>query len=150
MLRQTSLLTWLRSYKQAMATPDASLWKAAAETEMEHHRRNGSWRYVIPPAGAKVLPGMWVLTVKHNLDGSVLRHKARYVVKGFSQRPGFDYTEIYAPTFRQASLRLVAAMAAQHDLHMHSVDRAVVQSPGAASSSLWSRFRLQKLSMLLL
>ena len=111
-----------RSYKQAMATPDANLWKAAAETEMEHHRRNGSWRYVIPPAGAKVLPGMWVLTVKHNPDGSVLRHKARYVVKGFSQRPGFDYNETYAPTFRQASLRLVAAMAAQHDLHMHSVD----------------------------
>ena len=54
---------------------------------------------------------MWVLTVKHNPDGSVLRHKARYVVMGFSQRPGFDYNETYAPTFRQASLRLVAAMA---------------------------------------
>jgi len=111
-----------RFYKQAMATPDSGLWKAAAETEMEHHRRNGSWRYVIPPAGAKVLPGMWVLTVKHNPDGSVARHKARYVVKGFSQRPGVDYTETFAPTFRQASLRLISALAAQHDLHMHSVD----------------------------
>ena len=39
------------------------------------------------------MPGMWVLTVKHNPDGSVARHKALYVVKGFSQRPGVDYTE---------------------------------------------------------
>jgi len=26
-----------RSYKQAMATLDSGLWKAAAETKMEHH-----------------------------------------------------------------------------------------------------------------
>jgi len=128
-----------RSYKQAMATPDANLWKAAAETEMEHHRGNGSWRYVIPPAGAKVLPGMWVLTVKHNPDGSVACHKARYVVKAFSQRPGVDYTETFAPSFRQASLRLISALAAQHDLHMHSVDITAAFTNGDLDETIYVR-----------
>ena len=59
---------------------------------------------------------------KYNADGSIERYKARLVAKGYSQRPGFDYLEIFAPTARMASIRTVPALAAIDDLHLRSVD----------------------------
>ena len=55
-------------------------------------------------------------------DGSIERYKARLVAKGFSQRPGFDYTETFAPTVRMATIRTVLALSAVEDLHLRSID----------------------------
>lgn len=42
------------------------------------------------------------------------RYKARLVAQGFSQRPGIDFDEIYAPVARYDSLRLLLALAAKN------------------------------------
>lgn len=42
--------------------------------------------------------------------------------EGFSQRPGFDYLETFAPTVRMASLHVVLALSALEDLDLRSVD----------------------------
>ncbi len=60
--------------------------------------------------------------MKHNADGSIERFKARIVAKGYSQRPGLDYNESFAPTFRPATLRIIMAMSAVEDLELRSVD----------------------------
>ena len=60
--------------------------------------------------------------MKHNADGSIERFKARIVAKGYSQRPGLDYNESFAPTFCPATLRIIMAMSAVEDLELHSVD----------------------------
>ena len=60
--------------------------------------------------------------VKKNADGSVERYKARVVAQGFAQRPGFDYTETFAPTPKWPALRAILALAALEDLHLESVD----------------------------
>jgi hypothetical protein len=60
--------------------------------------------------------------LKLHADGSVECHKGRIVAKGYSQRPGFDYTEVFAPTFHPASLHLIIALAAKEGFKMHSVD----------------------------
>ncbi|GFH11159.1 H0102C09.1 protein [Haematococcus lacustris] len=43
--------------------------------------------------------GRWVLKVKRGSDGSIVKYKARWVVKGFRQRDGVDYFEdvVFAP-----------------------------------------------------
>ena len=48
--------------------------------------------------------------------------QGRLVAKGYNQRPGFDYLEIFAPTVRMPAIRVVLAMAATHDLHLCSID----------------------------
>jgi len=63
-----------------------------------------------------------VFKIKRNADGSIERYKGRFVAKGFSQRPGLDFTEVFAPTVRMATVRLILAIAAIEGLHLRSVD----------------------------
>ena len=44
------------------------------------------------------------------------------MVKGCAQRPGVDFTEVFAPTFRPAALRVILALAAAEGLHLRSLD----------------------------
>ena len=64
----------------------------------------------------------WVFKVKLNPDNTVERYRSRLVAKGYSQHPGYDYTEVFAPTFRPASLCLITALAAKEEFKMRSVD----------------------------
>ena len=93
-----------RTFAQASKSPDAPQWIKAAQEEINSLYANGTWEVVKLPPGKKAIGSGWVFKVKRNADGSVERYKARVVAKGYSQRPGLDYTEIFAPTFRQASL----------------------------------------------
>jgi hypothetical protein len=111
-----------RTYKVAMRSPDAPEWSKACKDEIFALESNNTWEVVELPPGKKVINSGWVFKVKRNPDGSVERYKARLVAKGYSQRPGYDYTEVFAPTFRPASLRLIIALAAQEGFKMRSVD----------------------------
>jgi hypothetical protein len=64
----------------------------------------------------------WVFKVKRNADGSIERYKGRVVAKGYNQHPGFDYIEIFAPTVRMRTIRVVLAISALHDYHLCSID----------------------------
>lgn len=87
-----------RSYKDAMKRSDAAQWHAASLEEMKAHWANGTWEIVKLPAGAKAIPSGWVYLIKKRADGSIERYKGRLVAKGYGQRPGLDYIELYAPT----------------------------------------------------
>jgi len=83
---------------------------------------NGTWEIVPLPKDRQAIGSKWVFKVKRNSDGSVEKYKARVVAKGFSQCPEVDYTEVFAPTFRMASIRTIIALSAIHDYHLHSID----------------------------
>lgn len=52
---------------------------------------NRTWRLVDKPAGAHIISGKWVFKHKLHPDGSLERYKARWVVRGFTQRDGIDF-----------------------------------------------------------
>ena len=74
------------------------------------------------PPGRKAIGCRWVFKLKRKPDGSVDRYKARLVAKGFSQRPGLDFGQVFAPTARWAALRAIFALAAIEDLELYSLD----------------------------
>ena len=61
-------------------------------------------------------------SVKHNADGTNECYKGRVVAKGYSKRPGFDYTKTFAPIAKWAALRAIFALAALEDMEIESVD----------------------------
>jgi hypothetical protein len=48
---------------------------------------------------------------KFHSDGTLAHRKARWVVRGYSQRPGIDYDETFSPVAKHATIRLVLQIA---------------------------------------
>ena len=46
----------------------------------------------------------WLYKIKHGFDGSVEKYKARFVARGFSQKGGIDYDDIFAPMARYTTI----------------------------------------------
>ncbi len=63
-----------------------------------------------------------VFVVKWDSTGAVQRYKACLVVKGFHQREGVDYHEVFAPTGKYTTLRVLLAIAAAEDMEVHQLD----------------------------
>ncbi|XP_071680010.1 uncharacterized protein [Lolium perenne] len=71
-------------------------WLAAMREEFDALQRNRTWQLVPRPPHANVISGKWVFRHKTHPDGSLERHKARWVVRGFHQRAGVDFTDTFA------------------------------------------------------
>jgi len=82
----------------------------------------GTWEVVDAPRGVNVVGSKWVFRAKKNAAGDVEHYKARLVAQGFSQVPGVDYFDTFAPVAKLALIRTVLAMAARLDLKVHQVD----------------------------
>ena len=64
----------------------------------------------------------WVYRTKLNADGSVNKHKARLVVKGYAQMFGVDFSKTFSPVARLDTIRLLLALAAQKGWIIHHMD----------------------------
>ncbi|XP_051190199.1 uncharacterized mitochondrial protein AtMg00810-like [Lolium perenne] len=60
-------------------------------------QRNRTWELVPRPPRANVITGKWVFKHKLGSDGTLERYKVRWVVRGFQQRTGIDFTDTFAP-----------------------------------------------------
>ncbi|KAK1687150.1 hypothetical protein QYE76_047998 [Lolium multiflorum] len=72
------------TFRQAMQDP---LWPAAMADEHQALIDNQTWFLVPHPPHANVFMGKWIFRHKFHTDGSLARNKARWVVRGYSQRP---------------------------------------------------------------
>ncbi|GJU28472.1 retrovirus-related pol polyprotein from transposon TNT 1-94 [Tanacetum coccineum] len=108
--------------QEALNNPDASFWKEAMQEEIEALHKNKTWELVPLPGGRKPIGNKWVYKIKRNGDDQVERYRARLVVKGYAQKEGIDFNEIFSPVVRMTTIRVVLAMCATYDLHLEQLD----------------------------
>ena len=81
--------------------------------------QNNTWSLVSRPAGTNVVTGKWIFRHKFHSDGSLARYKARWVLRGFTQRAGVDYDETFSPVVKPATIRVVLSLAVSADWAIH-------------------------------
>ncbi|KAH9656842.1 Integrase catalytic domain-containing protein [Citrus sinensis] len=54
------------------------------------------------------------------------RFKARLVARGFTQNEEIDFTEVFSPVVRHASIRIILALVAVQDMHLEQMDVKIV------------------------
>ena len=98
------------------------VWIRAMREEMLAIDRNDTWELVTPPPNCRPIGLKWIFKLKKNPQGEVIKYKARLVVKGYSQKKGIDYEEVYALVVRFEIIRILIALAALKKWQIHHLD----------------------------
>ena len=83
---------------------------------------NKTCDFVPRPVGSNVVTGKWIFKHKFNSDGSLEWYKARWVLRGFTQRPDVDYDETFSPVVKPATVRTVLSLAVSRSWPVHQLD----------------------------
>ncbi|CAI7887373.1 unnamed protein product, partial [Closterium sp. NIES-53] len=98
------------SMEEALAGPDREKWLVTRDAEYPSLLENGTWDLVVLPEGKKAVQCKWVLRIKTDDKGQVTIYKSRPVAKGFMQKEKQDFNEIFAPTAKPPTLRVVVVV----------------------------------------
>ena len=114
-----------RTLKEALASESSSDWLEAVYAEFAAHKDNGTWELIprsdVPP-GVKLLKSKLVFRTKYNSDSTIERRKVRLVAKGYLQREGIDYDELFAPVANLDTIRLLLALSTSAPTTVHQMD----------------------------
>jgi hypothetical protein len=111
------------SLRECRRLPDWSQWKEAIRKELKSLADRDVFGHVQEcPRNFKPIGSKWVFTRKRDQNGQVIRHKARLVAQGFTQRPGVDYSDTYSPVMSMTTLRWLLAFAARNTLKLRQAD----------------------------
>jgi len=103
-------------------TSKIAAWQSAMQEEIDALHAQGTWDLVPLPHAKNLVGCKWVYRIKKNTDGSIARHKACLVAKGFSQEEGIDYNETFSPVVKPTTVRLVLALTAQFHWPLRQLD----------------------------
>ncbi|KAK1631991.1 hypothetical protein QYE76_006306 [Lolium multiflorum] len=87
------------SHREALLEP---AWHSAMADEFSALRKTGTWILVPRPPGVNIVGSKWIFKTKHRPDGSIDKHKARLVARGFTQQHGIDYGDTFSPVVKPA------------------------------------------------
>lgn len=92
------------------------------DDEIAAIERNNTWEMVDLQSGQQTIEVKWIYKTKLKENGEIDKYKARLVTKGYKQKYGVDYKEIFALVVRLDTVKLVVALAAQSSWPIFQMD----------------------------
>ena len=112
----------LECYNEAIVDEHKEKWLSVMQDEMDSLHKNYTYGLVELPKGKRALRNKWVYKVKTREVDSTPIYKARIVVKGFQQKKGVSFDEIFAPVVKMTSIRTILSIATSMDLEIKQLD----------------------------
>ncbi|CAI7734375.1 unnamed protein product [Closterium sp. NIES-53] len=101
-----------RSYAEAITGHYSSQWQTAMDAEMASWKSTGTYIDEVPPAGANIVNGMWIFR-------------------------GVDCFQIFSPTPKMTTLRVLLQVAAQRDYEVHSLEFSTTFLQVSLHEEIW-------------
>ena len=111
-----------KTYQEAILHESKKEWVKSMQEEVRSLLENHTYDLVKLPQGKKALINKWVYRLKTKNNGSQLRYKAWLVVKGFNQKKGIDFEEIFSPMVKMCSIRVALGLVARLNLEVEKLD----------------------------
>ena len=109
-------------YEDVIRSKDSEKWLKAMNDEIKSIKMHDTWEICKLPKGKKSIKCRWLFKIKRNPDNTISKYKARLCAKGFTQKYGVDYFDIFAPVIKLTTMRIALATAAKLDLEMRQCD----------------------------
>jgi len=95
------------TYREAEISSESKMWKGIMEEEMSSLHKSDTWELTELPEGKKANGCKWVYGKQHGSPKEdTVHYKARLVVKGYAQREGIDYNEVFYHVVKHSSIRI--------------------------------------------
>ena len=123
------------TYDAILQDSELEEWKRAATDEIVSLKKKGTWEEVpIDQTQSTILPGTWVFRRKRAPTGHVIKHKARYCVRGDMQEVLDD---TFAPVMALSTIRMVLVFAVTQDWPLICVDFSNAFVQAKLNSPVW-------------
>ncbi|KAH9669162.1 Integrase catalytic domain-containing protein [Citrus sinensis] len=111
------------TFSEALHSSESDQWKLTMEEEIKSLHQNQTWELVKLPKEKKAIGNKWVYAKKQgSLNQSTPRYKVRLVAKGFAQKEGIDYNEVFSPIVKHTSIHILLALVAKYELELAQLD----------------------------
>ena len=87
--------------------------------EYDSIMHNDVWEVLSRPKGKSLVTSRWLYNTKCVANGSIEKHKAQFVVRGFSQIKGVYYDETSAPVVRYTSIWRIISIVEEMGWRIH-------------------------------
>ena len=111
-----------KTYHEAILHESKKEWVKAKQEEVISFLQNHTYDLVKLPQGKKALRNKWVYKLKTENNGSQLRYKAQLVMKGFNQKKGINFEEIFSQMVKMSSIHVALGLIARLILEAEQLD----------------------------
>ena len=106
------------SLEKIITSPHWLKWFEAMLSELNFHKKNGTWDLVDASSDHKVFTEQWVFKLKKDYLGNILKYKAQWVVHGYKQKFGLNYEDIFAIVVKLMLYKTLLTISALYDLNV--------------------------------
>jgi len=108
------------TYREAKISSESKMWKDAMIEKISSLHKNNTWELLELPKGKKIIGCQWAFVKKQrSSDGYIECYNWS---KGYAQREGIDYNEIFSPVVKYSSIQILLALVAQYKLELDQLN----------------------------